>query len=137
MNMRKKKTKTDTIKKFWDIIEDEVTTLSEEMRNNEENLSVSDGLISTYKYQTISETADYLEESKDCLESLKEEIQKIEENKITVFWSSVYWRSRPKRISQILNILKSLEMYFIGDSKGIYDEMITSLENCEFPKMYG
>lgn len=126
-----------SVQNIWDEAVAEIQCLAEEMRTVEENMSNSEGLSATRRYEAISQTADNLEEAQSLLEEIKI-LQSPEKIIIVEHLNGSKRISRPKRLQNYLIMLDSIKEYIKGEEEEEnFQEALNYLEVLEFPSMFG
>lgn len=127
----------DNLGNLWDDAVGEISCLADEMRSWEEGMSNSEGLSATYKYQTVSDTADLLEDAREMLlEDIKIPVE-LGLNVVEVKIDGSKRLTRPKRLQNSLIILNIFLNKLEGEDKENLEEVFNNLSGVEFPSMFG
>lgn len=142
---------SSTISESFDTAKTDIETLAEEMRNWEENMSgAGTNLENTSRYETVSETADQLENARDSLQDLEvPECIKLSSVNVKEYKNTkARWRilaNAVNNLQAVINFLESSDCPQIPDDnknsieefKDGLQETINEADGVDFPTMYG
>jgi len=135
----KTETITQTVENALEDAKSEVSALAEEIGEWRDNMDGT-GLENTMKYEEVSEAADSLEDLDSRFQYIEIEDDDIKEKEITYYWSHPYGRhiGRSWRAGMVVAALNAILEVLPDedDTRGELEDIVSEIENMEFPSMY-